>query len=58
MSEPCLICGEPYPPNGLIVCNECEREQEFKCEHIFTQMDAKLATLDGSICLRCNKLIG
>jgi len=22
-ANPCLICGESYPPNSLIVCNEC-----------------------------------
>jgi hypothetical protein len=26
-SEPCIVCGDTYTPNGLVMCNNCNEKE-------------------------------
>ena len=30
MSEVCLVCGEDYPPNGIVMCDDCGMDKDIE----------------------------
>lgn len=30
MSEICLSCGETYPPNGILLCDDCGMDKDIE----------------------------
>jgi len=30
VSEICLVCGENYPPNGIVMCDDCGMDKDIE----------------------------
>jgi NMD protein affecting ribosome stability and mRNA decay len=30
MSDICLVCGENYPPNGIVMCDDCGMDKDIE----------------------------
>jgi hypothetical protein len=30
MSDICLVCGEDYPPNGIVMCDDCGMDKDIE----------------------------
>ena len=30
VSEICLVCGEDYPPNGIVMCDDCGMDKDIE----------------------------